>query len=88
MADDSLKRRLRWQCRRGLGEIEGVLNTYLEQHFDHESTNHQALFETLLACQDADMLDWFLRRSRPDNEPLRSYVDHVLNTVAPSHTPS
>lgn len=84
MADDSLKRRLRWQCRRGLGEIEGVLNTYLEQHFDNQSVEHQALFETLLACQDADMLDWFLRRSQPDEEPLKSYVDHVLNAVSQS----
>src|SRR5690606_4529870 len=66
MTPEEKKRRLVWQCRRGLKETDVVLNAYLDEHFLTATAEHQALFERLLACQDADMFEWFTGRTVPD----------------------
>lgn len=81
MQDSPLKKQYRWQCRRGLKEVEVVLNDYLERFFDDESAAHQALFARLLEEQDADLFEWFLRRSRPRDVELADYIDHVLHVL-------
>ncbi|WP_111657616.1 succinate dehydrogenase assembly factor 2 [Isoalcanivorax indicus] len=75
------KRRLVWQCRRGLLETDVVLNAYLDEHFLHDTSAHQQTFERLLACQDADLFEWFTRRSRPDDGELDAFVRHMLTLV-------
>ncbi|MED5388506.1 MAG: succinate dehydrogenase assembly factor 2, partial [Pseudomonadota bacterium] len=47
MSNEDLKRKYRWQCRRGASEVEMVLYAYLDDHFDNESPEHQAWFPTL-----------------------------------------
>lgn len=78
MKSEDLKRRYHWQCRRGLLEVDIVLNDYLERIFDGESESHQLLFGRLLEEQDADLFEWFTRRSEPEDQGLRDYVDHIL----------
>ena len=82
MSHDDLKRQYRWQCRRWASKAEVVLFAYLDDHFDNESPEHQAWFPKLLACEDADMFEWFTRRSEPQDPALREYVRHVLALVS------
>lgn len=82
MTPEQLQRRYRWQCRRGASEVEVVLNAYLERFFLTDSEVQQALFGRLLECDDVDMLDWFTRRSQPENPQLRDFVTGVLDRVA------
>lgn len=82
MTQEQLQRRYRWQCRRGASEVEVVLNAYLDRFFLTDSEAQQALFGRLLECEDVDMLDWFTRRSRPEDEALRDFVSGMLDRVA------
>lgn len=82
MSESELKRRYRWQCRRGLLEVDLVLNDYIERIFDAETEARQQLFGVLLARQDADLFEWFTRRSVPDDAQLREYVEHILQRLA------
>ena len=82
MSNEDLKRKYRWQCRRGASEVEVVLYAYLDDHFDSESAEHQAWFPRLLDCQDAEMFEWFTYRSEPADQELRDYVRHVLALVS------
>lgn len=82
MAESELKRRYRWQCRRGLLEVDVVLNDYLDRIFDDESETHQLLLGRLLAEQDADLFEWFTRRSQPEDRELAAYVEHILQRLA------
>jgi antitoxin CptB len=81
MSESELKRRYRWQCRRGLLEVDVVLNDYMERVFDDETEVHQLLFGRLLASQDADLFEWFTRRSAPDDQELSEYVEHILTRL-------
>ncbi|ARB45221.1 succinate dehydrogenase assembly factor 2 [Alloalcanivorax xenomutans] len=79
-----LKRRYRWQCRRGASEVEVVLYGYLDHHFEQDSEANRALFPKLLECADVDMLEWFTARSEPQDPELRAYVRHILGLVSAS----
>lgn len=74
-------RRLAWQCRRGLKETDIVLNAYLDDHFLQDTPAHRATFERLLACQDADLFEWFTRRSVPEDEELDVFVRYLLRLL-------
>lgn len=78
MTESDLKRSYRWQCRRGLLEVDLVLNDYIDRIFDSETEHRQQLFGRLLAEQDADLFEWFTRRSAPQDAELQAYVDHIL----------
>jgi antitoxin CptB len=81
MTESELKRRYRWQCRRGLLEVDVLLEQYMERIFDSETEQHQRLFGILLEAQDADLFEWFLRRSEPSDPELRDYVIHILQRL-------
>jgi antitoxin CptB len=49
--------RLRWQCRRGLLELDLVLERFLERHGERLQGEHLASFKTLLEYADNDLLD-------------------------------
>ncbi|MDF1630170.1 MAG: succinate dehydrogenase assembly factor 2 [Alcanivoracaceae bacterium] len=85
MPESDLKRRYHWQCRRGLLEVDLVLNDYMERFFDQESEARQLLFADLLAQQDAELFEWFTRRSQPQDPALRDYVEHILTLRESAH---
>lgn len=71
-------RRLAWQCRRGIKEVEVVLVPFFEQHFMALSLADQALFEKLLQEQDVDMFEWFTTRTLPEQPDLARIVKKML----------
>jgi antitoxin CptB len=54
--------RLRWQCRRGLLELELVLERFLERHGEHLQGGQLTSFKTLLEYTDNEL--WDLIRAR------------------------
>lgn len=85
MTPEELKKRYKWQCRRGLKEVEVVLEPYLDDFFVHDSAEEQALFGRLLECQDADLFEWFTRRSHAQDKELDAFVDSILKRLAARH---
>ena len=51
---------LRWQCRRGMLELDFVLERYLDDHYDRVDAAEQALFQQLLSAQDPELQAWIL----------------------------
>ena len=69
--------RLRWRCRRGLLELDLILQRFLERRFERLDAQEKALFGELLDHPDPDLLDWALGRSEPA-EPRYSNVVRLL----------
>ena len=59
--------RLRWRCRRGIKEMDIVLQRFLEKKYPHLSPQLQAQFDLILDESDLDIMDWMLGRSSPEN---------------------
>jgi antitoxin CptB len=73
--DDHL--RLRWQCRRGLLELDLVLNAFLDQAYGDLSPSERAAFRHLLQCSDTDLQNWLFGDQRPDDAELDSIIKKV-----------
>ena len=67
--DEAARNRLRWKCRRGLLELDIVLQRYLERHPD-DGTLH-----ALLELPDNDLWDIVIGRSE-------AYDSRYQDTVA------
>lgn len=75
--------RLHWQCRRGMRELDLLLQGFLEQchgSLDAATLEH---FETLLDYPDAVLLEWLLGRQIPSDREVAQLVRHIRDTAAP-----
>ncbi|MCC7484821.1 MAG: succinate dehydrogenase assembly factor 2 [Burkholderiales bacterium] len=66
--------RLRWRCRRGLLELDLILQDFLERRYAELDAEHRGLFGELLDAPDNDLLDWALGRSEPTDARFRDIV--------------
>ena len=57
--------RIRWRCRRGLLELDLVLERFLERRFDGLEPGERRLFDELLDAPDNDLLDMAMGRAEP-----------------------
>jgi antitoxin CptB len=71
------KGRLRWQCRRGMLELDYVLERYLDEHYDAAGAAERADFVTLLGCQDQDLNRWLILGDPPDDPALAPLIRKV-----------
>ncbi|MGH8128562.1 MAG: succinate dehydrogenase assembly factor 2 [Gammaproteobacteria bacterium] len=69
---------LRWRSRRGLRELDMVLQRYLEQRYPQASPQEQAAYVELLEQNDADILDWLLGR-----KPAPEHLTNVIRSLSP-----
>jgi antitoxin CptB len=75
-------RRMRWRCRRGMRELDQLLERYLERRWRHAEPSERAGFERLLDCEDDALWRWFLGHTSPPDPELQSLVRHVLAAAA------
>jgi antitoxin CptB len=68
MGPDDLNR-LRWQCRRGLLELDLVLERFLEKYGGQLQGEHLSSFQTLLTYTDDEL--WDLVRARTECRDAR-----------------
>ena len=72
-----LSEQLRWQCRRGMLELDFVLERYLDQHYDAADDAEERLFRELLTAQDPELQVWLLNgETHPDAE-VQALVDKI-----------
>lgn len=57
--------RLRWQCRRGLKELDLVLEKYLNEDFPAAPASEQQAFAALLDLPDPVLLAYVMGRDQP-----------------------
>ena len=54
--------RIRWQCRRGMLELDLVLNRFVEQELDGLDPGQMLVFKELLNEQDPMLLAWVMEQ--------------------------
>jgi len=57
--------RIRWQCRRGLLELDLVLAKFLDRHLENLSSARLAAFKRLLDYPDHDLWDLLNGKTAP-----------------------
>lgn len=82
-SDNSEFNRLWWHSRRGMLELDVLLIPFVEQAYRDLDPEDQARYQKLLTCEDTDMFEWFMQRSRPADPDLQRMVDLILSRVQP-----
>ena len=73
---------LKWQCRRGMRELDELLLGYLEQRFDAAGNTEKAAFQSLLALPDPDLVGYLLQQQSPPPE-LTVVIQKLLDRSDP-----
>lgn len=71
------KNRLKWACRRGMLELDVLLDNFLEQAYSLLSTSDQALFERLLATPDPELFDYLMGKAIPNDKELARMTELI-----------
>ena len=80
---DGEKSKLLWRCRRGIREMDIVLQDFIHQQFDGLSEQDQASFRKLLDEADLDILNWLMQRDTPEDDELK----HIVSIIRESRKP-
>ncbi len=77
MVDEQQIARIRWRCRRGMLELDVMLEKYFDHHFRQLSEQQKKEFERLLETPDQTLFDWFLGKTAPEDESFKRIVDKI-----------
>ena len=71
------QRRIIYQARRGLKELDFYLDPYVKELYLAAEPEEQATFAQLLTYEDPDLLDYFTNQARPDDEAVWQLVEQI-----------
>ena len=71
--------RLRWHCRRGMLELDVILNHFVDQHWQSLDNGLQAEFEKLLSSSDQQLKYWLCDGREADND-VKGIVHRIRKT--------
>ena len=70
--------RMRWAARRGMLELDLVLEPFVTERYAQLDDTDRQRFQQLMLCEDQDLFVWFMQRVEPDDEQLKPIVRQIL----------
>lgn len=79
MLDVREKARLTWHCRRGMLELDLILQNFLETRLDQLSETEIKAFDLLLSNTDPELFAWLMGHEEPHDKELFNIVTIIRN---------
>jgi antitoxin CptB len=70
----------RWQCRRGMLELDLLLNNFVDKKVDDLNADQKQTFEMLLSYPDQTLLDLLLGNSVSSDSFIAGLVQQIQKT--------
>jgi antitoxin CptB len=70
----------RWQCRRGMLELDLLLNNFVDKKIDVMTQQQKKTFELLLSYPDQTLLDLLLGNSVSSDASISAIVEQIQTT--------
>ncbi|MEE9326319.1 MAG: succinate dehydrogenase assembly factor 2 [Cocleimonas sp.] len=77
---DKEQSKLRWYCRRGMRELDVLLNDYLENHYLNSSSEKQITFKELLLLEDPVLFSMLLGNMEIENALQADIIQILRNS--------
>lgn len=74
--------RLHWQCRRGMRELDLLLQDFLERSYPSLDEDARRAFLALLECPDALLFDYLMGGMTPSDPALADVVRRIRGATA------
>lgn len=81
MAPEEELRRLRWQCRRGMLELDLLFTRFLECGYNRLEKQSKNDFLRLLSYEDQILQDWFIGQAVPADGVMRELVARIKSAA-------
>ncbi len=78
LSDQELKQQV-WHSRRGMLELDQLLDPFARGQLPLLDTSQQQVYVRLLQCQDPDLLEWFMDHTKATDPQLRDMVTLIKN---------
>ncbi|MCP5142364.1 MAG: succinate dehydrogenase assembly factor 2 [Gammaproteobacteria bacterium] len=75
------RERLRWQCRRGMLELDLVLSAYLESRYSNLDDAGKQRFVDLLSVDDPTLNAWMFGNQSPVDAEMVAVIADVLSAA-------
>jgi len=80
--------RVRWQCRRGMRELDELLQGYFEHSYGLSSEVEKAAFRELLALPDPDLARYLVAGQADARGEFALVIERIRNRPGPEGLPS
>ena len=74
--------RLQWQCRRGMLELDTLLQGFLNDQYRVLPAKEQAIFEELLNYPDQLLFEYLMGKIKPTDVDIANVVERIRNPAA------
>lgn len=78
-------KRLKWQCRRGMLELDVLFEPFLEDVFLSLEEEDKQRFYKLIECEDQEIFPWFMQKEVPEDPDLARIVHVIVTRVQPEN---
>ena len=68
---------LRWRCRRGMLELDLLLNTFLDKEYTSLTIQKSELFETLLDYPDQVLFDLLMDKMQASDDGIAKLIERI-----------
>ncbi len=76
---------LLWRCRRGIREMDILLQRFIETQYDDLSSEEQKIFEQLLEETDMDIMAWIMEKAIPPSEEFAQIIQLIREVYSSNH---
>jgi len=73
--------RIHWQCRRGMLELDHLLQGFLDHGYPQLDARGRASFEALLGCHDNLLLEYLMGRTVPVDPDTADVVRKIRESA-------
>jgi antitoxin CptB len=80
---DTQRARLLWQCRRGMLELDAMLQAFMDKAYDDLNPAQQHAFEVLLQTSDQLLLEYLMGRTIPIDKEVAYVARHIRESAGP-----
>ncbi|MDX1594213.1 MAG: succinate dehydrogenase assembly factor 2 [Gammaproteobacteria bacterium] len=74
---DAERARLSWACRRGMLELDLLLEAFMAQGYDALTAEQRAVLERLLETGDQQLLGWLMGHEEPDEKDFIPVIEAI-----------
>ena len=75
---NELEKKILWQCRRGLWELDAILIPFVEKNFSNLEEIEIENFKKLLAYEDIEIFDILVNKKPFEDTEIRAIVSKIL----------
>ncbi len=68
---------IRWRCRRGMLELDVLLDRFVERRYRQLTDIQARAFVDALGAEDDELWDWLSGRVRPKKQRIADIVDFI-----------